>query len=84
MTTGIRRWTRCCKPNDLSNRLAAIRRHRTTNLGPVENDLLGQGRLREMVAVALFLVPSNSLVWLLCEIRREGDLDIEAEWNGSI
>ena len=55
MTACIRRWTRCRKPNDLSRRLAAIRRHRSKNLGPLEVDLLGKDRFREMVAMALFL-----------------------------
>jgi hypothetical protein len=41
MTAGIRRWTRRRKPNDLSLRLAALRRHRGSNLGSVEIDLLG-------------------------------------------
>ena len=56
MTAGVRRWTRRGKPNDLSDRLAAVRRHRATNLGSIKNDLLGQGRFREMVALALLLV----------------------------
>ena len=55
MTPGLRRWTRRCKPNHLSHRLAAVRRHRTENLGTVEGDLLGENRFREMVALALFL-----------------------------
>jgi len=58
MTARIRRWTRRRKPNDLSDRLAAVRRHRTENLGSIKNDLLGEDRLREMVAVALFLILS--------------------------
>ncbi len=60
MTAGVRRWTRRGKPNDLSNRLAAVRRHRATNLGSIKNDLLGQGRFREVVALALLLVPIQS------------------------
>ena len=56
MTARIRRWTRRRKPNDLSDRLAAVRRHRTENLGSIKNDLLGQSRLREMVALALLLI----------------------------
>ena len=43
------------EPNNLSNRLAAVRRHRSTNLGAVEIDLLGQDRFRKVVAVALLL-----------------------------
>ena len=57
MTARIRRWTRCRKSNDLSDRLAAVRRHRATNLGSIKNDLLGQGRFREVVALALLLIP---------------------------
>jgi hypothetical protein len=56
MTAGIRRWTRRREPNDLSNRLAAVRRHQAQNLGSIENDLLGEDRFRKMVAVALFLI----------------------------
>ena len=41
MTTRLRRWTRRRKPHNLSHRLAAVRCHRTENLGPLENDLLG-------------------------------------------
>jgi hypothetical protein len=44
MTARIWRWTRRRKPHDLSDRLAAVRRHRSQNLGPVENDLLGEAR----------------------------------------
>lgn len=57
MTARIRRWTRRRKPNDISNRLATVRRHRATNLGSIKNDLLGQGRFREVVALALLLIP---------------------------
>lgn len=62
MTAGFRRWTRRRKPNDLSNRLATIRRHRSENLGSVENDLLGEDRFREMVALALLLILSQALI----------------------
>jgi hypothetical protein len=41
MNAGIRRWTRRRKPNNLPIRLAAIRRHRSKNLGSIEIDLLG-------------------------------------------
>ena len=37
MTARIRRWTRCRKSNDLSDRLAAVRRHRATNLGSIKS-----------------------------------------------
>jgi len=55
MTARLRRWTRRRKPNHISHRMAAIRRHRSENLGRVQIDLLGESRFREMVAVALFL-----------------------------
>ena len=60
MTAVIRRWTRRRKPNDLSHWLAAVRRHRSKNLGSIEVNLLGQNQFRKMVAVALFLDPSQS------------------------
>jgi hypothetical protein len=41
MTARIRRGTRRRKSNDLSDRLAAVRRHRTEDLGSIETDLLG-------------------------------------------
>ncbi len=56
MTAGVRRWTRRRESNDLSHRLAAIRRHGPKNLGSVKNDLLGENRFREMVALALLLI----------------------------
>ncbi len=72
MTARVRRWTRRRKPNDLSNRLAAIRRDRSTNLGPIKNGLLGKDRLREMVAVALLL----SFLSENCLFRKQtGDAD---------
>ena len=55
MTALIRRWTRRCKPNDLSNGLAAVRGYRSKNLGAVQIDLLVQDQFRKMVALALFL-----------------------------
>jgi hypothetical protein len=55
MTALIRRWTRRCKSNDLSNGLAAVRGYRSKNLGAVQIDLLVQDRFRKMVALALFL-----------------------------
>ena len=57
MTARIRRWTRRRKPNDISHRLATVRCHRATNLGSIKNDLLGQGRFREVVALAILLNP---------------------------
>ena len=56
MTACIRRGPRRRKSDDLSNRLAALWRNRSTNVRTVALDLLGQGRFREMVVVALFLV----------------------------
>lgn len=44
MTAGIRRWTRCGKSNNLSDRLAAIRRNRPKNPGAIEANLLGKDR----------------------------------------
>ena len=55
MTARMRHWKRRGESNNLSNRLAAIRRNRPKNPGSIEVNLLGQGRFREMVAVALFL-----------------------------
>ncbi len=60
MTARVRRWTRRGKPNDLSDRLASFRRHRASHLGSFKAYLLGKSRLREMVALALFLVTSES------------------------
>jgi hypothetical protein len=61
MTAGIRRWTRRRKPNDLSLRLAAIRRHRSAHMGTIETHLLGEDRFRKVVAVALLLRKSVAL-----------------------
>jgi len=61
MTSSLRRWARRRKPNDLSYRLATVRRYRTADLGPVKNDLLGESRLREVVALALFLI--SAAIW---------------------
>lgn len=55
MTARVRRWARRRKSNRLSHRLATIRRHRNKNLGTNKAHLLGQDRIREVVAVALFL-----------------------------
>ncbi len=55
MTARIRRWTRRGKSNSLSHGLATVRRYRAANLGAIKAYLLGQGRLREMVAVEIFL-----------------------------
>ena len=41
MTAGIRRWTRRRKSNDLSDRLAAIRRHGPQNARSIKINLLG-------------------------------------------
>ncbi len=41
MTARIRRWTRRGKSNDLSNRLAAIRRNGPKNFGAIKANLLG-------------------------------------------
>jgi hypothetical protein len=55
MTARLRRGTRRRKPHDVSAGLAAICCQRLTFVGTISDDLLGQGRVREMVAVALFL-----------------------------
>lgn len=56
MTARLRRWTRRRQSNHIPHRMAAIRRHRSENLGAIQIDLLGKGRFRKMVAVALFLI----------------------------
>jgi hypothetical protein len=56
MTAGIRRWTRRRQSHHLSDRMAAVWRHRAKDVGTVAHDLLGEDRFREMVAVALLLI----------------------------
>ena len=56
MTARFRCWTRRGESDHLSHRLAAVWRHRSSNLGSIKNDLLGQDRFREMVALALLLI----------------------------
>ena len=56
MIAGVRRWTRRRESNHLSDRMATVWSHRTPNLGPVTHDLLGEARVREMVALALLLI----------------------------
>ena len=90
MTARIRRWTRRRKPNDISNRLATVRRHRATNLGSIKNDLLGQGRFREVVALALLLVPIqcsskiDSLLWFHCDHPREEQREGREGWANAL
>ncbi|MFQ5682412.1 MAG: hypothetical protein ACE5HC_03975 [Candidatus Binatia bacterium] len=55
MTTDHGRRARRSQPNDLPNRLAALRGNRSAHLGPVESYLFRQGSLREVVALALLL-----------------------------
>lgn len=55
MTAGLRRGTRRSKSYDISPGLAAFRRKRLSFLGPIPTHLLGEGGVREMVALALFL-----------------------------
>jgi hypothetical protein len=57
MTAGIRRWTRRRQSNHVSDRMAAVWNYRTPDLGSVPNDLLGEDRVREMVALAVLLIP---------------------------
>jgi hypothetical protein len=45
MTTRVRRWTRRCEQNDLSYRMAAVRRHVSADMGTESSDLLGQSWL---------------------------------------
>ena len=76
MTAGVRRWTRCGKSNDLSDWLAAIRCNGSKNPGSIKVNLLGEGRFREMVAVALFLAEENFV--RVAEMMEKGALDIGA------
>jgi hypothetical protein len=55
MTARVRRGPRRCKSHSLSNRLAAVRRHRAQDVGAVAAHLLGEDRFRKVVALALFL-----------------------------
>jgi hypothetical protein len=45
MTTRIRRWTRRCKQDDLSYRMAALRHDVSADMGTESFDLLGQSWL---------------------------------------
>ena len=56
MTACLRRGTRRRKPNNLSDRLAPFRNHRAPDLGSFTAYLLGQDRIRKVVALALLLV----------------------------
>jgi hypothetical protein len=67
MTAGIRRWTRCGESNNISDRVAAIWRHRSENLGTIANDLLGENRFREMVAVAVLLILRPGVTFKMTE-----------------
>ncbi|HEY7320051.1 MAG TPA: hypothetical protein VIE89_20970, partial [Candidatus Binatia bacterium] len=55
MTARFRRGSRRRKPHSLSYRLAAIRGYRASHLGTLQVHLLGQDRVRKVVALALFL-----------------------------
>ena len=55
MTARVRRRARRGKSNDLSDRLAAFRHYRSPNLGAIATDLLGEDRVRKVVALALLL-----------------------------
>lgn len=55
MTARLRRGTRRSQSHDLSAGLAAFRCYRLTFVGAFPTHLLGQGRIREMVALALLL-----------------------------
>ena len=67
MTAGIRRWTRCRKSNHLSHRMAAVWSYRTADLGTIANDLLGENRFREMVAVAVLLILRPGVTFKMTE-----------------
>ena len=55
MTALLRRGTRRRQSHDVPPGMAAFRRHRLTLLGSLPDDLLEQGNVREMVALALLL-----------------------------
>jgi hypothetical protein len=55
MTARLRRRTRRRKSDDVSHVVASFWRHRNTDLGTLTAHLLGQTRVREVVAVALLL-----------------------------
>jgi hypothetical protein len=55
MTAGLRRRARRRQSHDVSHGLAAVWDHRAAHLGTVTVSLLGQDRIRKMVALALFL-----------------------------
>ncbi|MEX0806373.1 MAG: hypothetical protein WD688_24100 [Candidatus Binatia bacterium] len=62
MTTGIRRGARRSKPHDLSDRIPAVWRQRSADMGTIALDLLGQSGIREMVALAVFLNRGHELI----------------------
>jgi hypothetical protein len=47
--------------------MAAIWRHRSENLGTIANDLLGENRFREMVAVAVLLILRPGVTFKMTE-----------------
>lgn len=57
MTARLRRRRRRREPNHLSQRLAAIRVRIVPELGAIAPDLLGEDRIRKVVAVAILLGP---------------------------
>jgi hypothetical protein len=61
MTALLRRGTRRRQPYDVSPGVAAFRRHRLALLGPLQDNLLEQGIVREMVALALLLSLTKGL-----------------------
>jgi hypothetical protein len=63
MTARLRRWTRRCESDHVSNVLAAFWRHRHADLGTFAAYLLGETRVRKVVAVALLLeIESTSVI----------------------
>ena len=81
MTAVIRRWTRCRKPNNLSDRLAAVWGYRSKNLGAVQSDLLVQDQFRKMVALAILLVGSSQTISAL-KVAEIAYLNHRSHWKG--
>lgn len=55
MTARVRRGARRGESNRISHRVAALWGNRSAHLGSIATHLLGKGRIRKMVALALFL-----------------------------
>ena len=82
MTSGIRRGPRRSQPDRLPPRVATVWLRGGALLGPVSTDLLGEDRVREMVALALLLMEWGvgergfeifcyvSFLFLLCQLSQ--------------